>query len=150
MLVDGLSLESEWQQVFRTLHNILTYLNNAGVWIVSSCPLISKSSGPFTKPWRAPFTIDIAVTFMLHCFFFLFLALWQGLSTYLSFDLLLFLLCDEPEQQNPLFGRFSFLLTITWSGCLVEIICLYLKTPENFASHSPCRILGWLPSRLGL
>ena len=53
-----------------------------------------------------------------------FLVLWQGLDTYLSFRFLLFSLCGPPGRQSPPFGRFSlffffsFLLTITRSGRL--------------------------------
>ena len=48
-------------------------LNNAAAWIVSTCPLISKSSSPFTNPLgivqSAPITIGITVTFIFHSFF---------------------------------------------------------------------------------
>ena len=54
--------------VFRTLLDILADLSNAVVWIVSTCPLISKSSTSFinhlgTVP-SPPLTIGITVTFM--------------------------------------------------------------------------------------
>ena len=39
--------DSKSPQVYRTLLNILPDLNNIVVWMVSSCPLISKSSRPF-------------------------------------------------------------------------------------------------------
>ena len=38
--------------------------------------------------------------------------------------------CDQPERQIPLFDRFSLFfiyLTLTRSGCLAEMIHLYLK-----------------------
>ena len=57
-------------QVFRTLLSILANLYNAVVWIVSTCPLIFKSSSPFNKHLRivpsVPTTIGITVMFMLH------------------------------------------------------------------------------------
>ena len=93
-LADGLSLESEWQQVtsglydmvfhwnlsdskspqvFRTFLSILAVLNNAVVWIVSTRPPTSKSSSPFSNPLvtvpNAPITIGIIVTCMFHSFF---------------------------------------------------------------------------------
>ena len=72
-LVDGLSLESVWQQVSRTLLSILADLSNAIVWIVSSRPLFSKSSRSCTNPFmtvpRVTITIGIIVTFMFHSFF---------------------------------------------------------------------------------
>ena len=37
-------------QVSKTRLSILVDLENDVVWIVSTCPLISKSSSPFTKP----------------------------------------------------------------------------------------------------
>ena len=43
------------------------------VWLVSTRPLISKSSSPFNNPLvtvpKAPITIGIKVSFMFHCFF---------------------------------------------------------------------------------
>ena len=47
-------------------------LNNTVVWMVSTCPLISKSSSPFTNPFgilpRTLITIGITTTFMFHRF----------------------------------------------------------------------------------
>ena len=71
-------------QVSRTLLNILADLNNAVIWMVWACPLISNSSSPFSKPLEifpsAPITIDITATIAFHrsllfcffCFFFQF------------------------------------------------------------------------------
>ena len=51
--------------VSRTLISIPTNVNNAAVWMVSTCPLISKSSYPFTKTLgivpSGPITIGITV-----------------------------------------------------------------------------------------
>ena len=60
-------------QVSGTLLSILAVFNNAVVWMVSTRTLTSKSSRPFnnslvTVP-KAPITIGIIVTFMLHSFF---------------------------------------------------------------------------------
>ena len=41
--------DSKSSQVSRTLFNILANFNNAVVWIVSTCPLISKPSNSFTN-----------------------------------------------------------------------------------------------------
>ena len=49
-----------------------------------------------------------------------FSGLKRGLGTYLSFNFLLPLRCDQPERQSPQSGRFS-LFTITRYGRLVEI-----------------------------
>ena len=65
--------DNKFPQVSRTLLSIMADLNNAVVWIVSTRPLIFKSSNPFTKLLvtvpRAPTTIDITITFMFHSFF---------------------------------------------------------------------------------
>ena len=51
----------------------MAYLNNAVVWMVSTRPLISKSSSPFINylvtEASSPITIGINVTFMFHSFF---------------------------------------------------------------------------------
>ena len=55
------------------LSSILADLNNAVVWMVSACPIIFKSSSPFSNPLgivpSTPITISITVTFMFHVFF---------------------------------------------------------------------------------
>ena len=60
-------------QVSRTLLSILADLKNAGVWMDSTYPAISKSSSPCTNPMvtalRALITIGIIVTFMFYSFF---------------------------------------------------------------------------------
>ena len=88
----------------RTLLSILVNFNKAVVWMVSTCPLISKTSGPCTKPLvtvpRAPVTIGITVTFMFHSFFN-FLARPKYLAFFsLSFTFALW----STWTANPLFG----------------------------------------------
>ena len=65
--------DSKSPQVSRTLLRILAVLNNVVVWMVSTRPLTSKSSSPFSNPLvtvpNAPITIGIIVTCMLHSFF---------------------------------------------------------------------------------
>ena len=55
------------------LLSILADLNNSVLWMVSTCPLISKSSSPCTNPLmtvpRAPITISIIFTFIFYSFF---------------------------------------------------------------------------------
>ena len=68
-MVFHLSLsDSKAPEVSRTLLNILVNLNKAVVWIVSTRPLTSKSSGLFTSLFvtvpSAPITIGINVTRM--------------------------------------------------------------------------------------
>ena len=65
--------DSKFPQVSRTLLSILAVLNNAVVWMVSTCPPTSKSSSRFSNPLvpvpNAPITIGIIVTCMFHSFF---------------------------------------------------------------------------------
>ena len=71
-LTDGFPIESDWQQVSRTLLSILVDLNHAVVWMILIC-LISKFSTPGTNPLvflpSASVTIGITVTFMFHSSF---------------------------------------------------------------------------------
>ena len=53
-ITDVFSLEFKWQQflqVSRIFRRILGHINIAAVWMVSSCPLISKFSSSFTNPF---------------------------------------------------------------------------------------------------
>ena len=81
--------------------------------MVSTFLLISKFLGSFTNPWGvvpiAPITMGITVTFTLH-FFFLFL---QGRDIYLSFHLLLTLLCRNGEI-NFFFCYLLSLCQVVW------------------------------------
>ena len=65
--------DSKSPQISRTRLRILAVLSSAVVWIVSTRPPNSKSSGPFENPSvivpNAPITIDTIVTFMFHSFF---------------------------------------------------------------------------------
>ena len=65
--------DSKSPQVSTTLLSILAVLNNAVVWMVSTCPPTSKSSSPFSNPLltvpNAPITIGIIFTCMFHSFF---------------------------------------------------------------------------------
>ena len=64
--------DSKSPQVSRTLLSILAVLNNAVFLMVSTHPLISKSSSPFNNPLvtvaKAPITIGIIVTSMFDSF----------------------------------------------------------------------------------
>ena len=82
--------DSKSLQVSRTLLSILADLNNAIVWMVSTCPLIYKSSCHFinssvTVP-RTPITVGIIVTFMFYSFFGLVWFVWfYGISTFVGY-----------------------------------------------------------------
>ena len=76
-LAYGFSVEFKDQQVFHVsrILDILALLDNAVVWMVSTCPLISKSTRPFNRYlWivpSVPITDGITVTFISKSFFFL-------------------------------------------------------------------------------
>ena len=114
--------DSKSLQVSRTLLSILAYLNNAVVWIVSTCPFISKFSSTCTNPWVTQLdvliTISIIVTFMFHSFF-------KFSKVYVLISLFEFFQFYSVAYRNskiPYSVGSLFLLTITSrSGLLAEI-----------------------------
>ena len=113
--------------------------------MVSTSPLISKLSSPYTKLLMtvpsAPITTDITVTFVFHSFFSS-----LARSRYLSFFLLSFCYTlwsagtakSIIRQVIFLFFFFFFFFFFgyhkVWSFGRDEVICLYLKIPEKFVS----------------
>ena len=85
-------------QVSSTLLSILANLNNAVVWMVSTCPVISKFSSLFTNPLGI--VLWVPITF--------FSVLLKSSDIYISFRFLSFSFCGPPGRQSPLFVRFSF------------------------------------------
>ena len=79
-LANCLTLESEWQQVSRTLRSILSKLRNSVVCMVSVCPPIFNSSSSVANPLdivpSAPLTIDIVVTFKFHSLHYYYYYYW--------------------------------------------------------------------------
>ena len=76
MFAYGHSMKFEWQQVFSSLQDSSQnsgYLNNALVWMVSTRPLISKTSSPFNSTLvtasSALITVSITITLIFHSFF---------------------------------------------------------------------------------
>ena len=123
---------SKSTEISRTPLSILDNLNYAEVWIISTCPFISKSFRPFTNPLEiipsAPNTIGITVTIVFKSFLFL----WQNVGTYSSFwsfKILprgLAMTAKFTIQKIPFvfvffFFFFLFFFTITWSGHLPEV-----------------------------
>ena len=139
--------DSKSLQVSRTL---LSILNNAVVWMVSTFPSTSKSSSPFNSPLvtvqKAPITLDITVTIMFLSFFFSILK--QGRATYSSFHFLSVLFCGQPGQQSRQFCKFSFfLLIIIRSGLLAGIlwsVCM------SMFHRSLCVSFSWTDAGLGI
>ena len=126
-LADGFSLDFELQQVSSSLQDSSKYstdLNNAIVWVVSTRPLISKSSTLSSNPSVSILSIltttGITVTFMFHS---LFSSLAR--SRYLSFFLLSFSftqwLAGTAKSTIRQVLLFFFFFTTTKSGRLAEI-----------------------------
>ena len=116
--------DSKSPQVSRTLLSILTVLNNAVVWMVSTRPPTSKSSSPFSNPLvtvpNAQITIGIMVTFMFHSFFFNSLARSRYLS-FFSHSFSLILWSAGTAKSTILQVLFFLLLIIITSGLLAGI-----------------------------
>ena len=134
-------IDSKSPHVSRTLLNNLTVPNSAVVWIVSSRPPTAKSSSSFKNPLvtviKALITTDIIVTFM-----FSFSTPYQVI--YPSFHILPVLICGQPGQLSPQFGKFSFLLLIMIKYVLAEIrwsVCM--SNPKGvYMCHSLGQVLG--------
>ena len=137
---------SKFPQVSRILLSILAVLNNVVVWMVSTRPLISKSSSPFNYPvvtvLKAPITIGIIVTFMFHCFF-QFRSKVQVLILLVTF----FQFYSMISQDNKVHSFTSplFLLIIIRSGLLAEIrwsVCIS-KSHKSLCMSFSRTDVGW-------
>ena len=124
-------------QISRNILSILANLNNTVIWMVSTHPLISKSSSLCTNSLvtvpSMPITIGIYFTFIFHSFFFL--VLKKGLGTHLSFCFLSVLPCGQPEWQSSLFSRFFFCwlsVSLVLSMIIIIMICLLCSKLELF------------------
>ena len=97
--------DSKSPHVSSTLLSMGTDLNNNVVWMVSTRPLTSMSSSPYTNPFvtvlSTPITNDISVTFKFNSFL-------KSLRSHLSLSFLFVLPCGQPEWQRTLYSRFSF------------------------------------------
>ena len=136
--------DSKSTQVSWTLLSILTVLNNAVVWMVSTRPPTSKSSRPFNNPLvtvpKAPITIGIIVTFMLQ----IFSILKQVRCTYLSFHILSVLFFGQPGQLKSTIWQIFFFFF-----CLLLLygLVFWLRLGDPFLYQSPigvcvCHFLG--------
>ena len=134
--------DNKFSQVSRILLSILSDLNNTVVWMTSISPLIPKSSRAFTNlPIRSGLIQVHQLQLVSLPTFSPFLVLWKILDIYLYFCFLLILFCGLPGRPSLLFGRFSFLLTITRSGRLAGIrisICIS-KSQRSLCVSSPLK-----------
>ena len=136
--------DSKSHQVSRTLLSILTDLNNAVVWMVSTRPLISKSSSPFINPFVtepiAPIIIGIIVTFMFHSFFNS-----QARSRYLSFfsfSINFTLWSTGTAKSIILQVLFYLLIIVVWPRFGDPFVC---QNPRGVCtSHFPGHMLSWV------
>ena len=144
--------DSKSNQVSRTLLGILADLNNAVIWMVSTRPLISKSSSPCTNPLvtvpKAPIIIVIIVTFMFPTFFDSLVR-----PRYLSPPLFFFnfTLWSSGTVKSTIlpvlffFFFFLVLLIMIRLGRLAEIrwsVCI-LKSQRSLVFHSQGQILDY-------
>ena len=156
--------DSKSHQLYRILLCILADLTNAVVWMVSTRPLISKSSSPSNNPLvtvpKAPITIGIIVTFLSHSFFNS-LARSRYLSFFFFFFFVFFQFYSvaswESKVHNSASSLFSFFFV-----CFFFFFCLHVSLLQDqvfwlrlgdpfvsqnpwgiFVSRSPGQILGY-------
>ena len=136
--------DSKSPQVSRTLLSILAVLNNAVIWMVSTRPLTSKSSSPFSNPLvtvpNTPITIGIIITCMFHNFF-----KSQARLRYLSFLLSLFIYLSIyyllKRALSTLCTGSLFFLFFLFCCCCCCWLSLCLGVWTNLASFSHQLIL---------
>ena len=134
--------DSKSPQVSRTLLSILTVLNNVVVWMVSNRLPTSKSSCLFSHHLvsvsKAPITIGIVVTYMLHSFFrfpckfeiFILLFTFFQFYSVVSRD------SEVDYYFSPILFFFSNSHSFSFVSCLVNWGCkihrlLFCKTPTS-------------------
>ena len=132
------SSDNKSPQVSRVL-SIRADLNNAVVWMILTCSLVSKSSSPFINPLatvpRTSITIGITVNFMFHIFF----QFPQKFRYLLFFSLSVnFALCSARAAKSTI----SFFFILMRFGCLTEIRWFVFTLKRVCVSHSPGQMLG--------
>ena len=148
-LADDFSLElsdCKSPQVTRTLLSIIADLNNAGVWMVSTRPLISISSNHCTIPLvtvsKAPITINFIVSLMSHSFFSS-----LARSTYFLFPFFSFTQWSagtaKSTIQQVLFFLFSFLSFFFFFTLLQDLVVW-----PRFGDLFPSQYHRWVYTRL--
>ena len=115
---------SKSPQVSRTLLSILSSLDDVVAWMVSTRPLISKSSSSSTNPFvtvqRTPITIGITVILMFHSFFLsLARSRYLLLVTFLVFTLWSARTAKSTIWQLLFFFGWISLSLVIWSRLLL-------------------------------
>ena len=105
--------DSKSPQVSRTLLSILAVLNNVIVWMVSTRPLTSESSSPFSTPFvtvpNAPITIGIIGNYhSLIRAFHISVTRWFFTGVWVTASLL------KSPGLLPVFWPFSIMLSFGW------------------------------------
>ena len=112
-------------QVSRTLLSILADFNTAVVWMVSTRPIISKSSSsnPLATVPSVPITIGITFTFMFHSFYYSLTRSWHlsFFSPFFSFTLRSLRKAKSTIRQVLFFSFSFFFFVVVRSGRLAEI-----------------------------
>ena len=125
--------DNKLPQDFRSLPSILADLNYAAFWMVSTRPVISKSSSPWINPLvTVPITICIIVTFMCHSVFnSIARSRYLSLFSY-SFNITLF-----PTGTPILKVLFFFLFFLI----LLDLF-VWPRFGDPFVSQTPSRVFA--------
>ena len=123
-------------QILRTLLNILAILSNAEIWMVSPCPLTSKSSTPFNNLLvivpKAPITIGIIVTFMLHSFFSIPKQDWSTYPFFFNFFQVYSVISRDSYSLWFLHSSFRW-----WSFMGIQLTASVFKSTGHFSIFRP-------------
>ena len=138
--------DSKSSQVTRTLRSIMVDLKNAVVWMVSTGPLISKSSSPIINPLVtvpiAPITIGITVTFMFYIFQF-------SSKVLVLISLFTFFQFYPAISRNGKVNYSAGSLCFCWLSLSLVVLPIFddpfvYQNPREFStSHPPGRTPGW-------
>ena len=143
---------SKSPQVPRTLISILSVLNNAVVWMVSTLPPTFKSSYHFNNPLvtvpKALITIGIIVTIMFHSLF-VFLIPEQGRGTYPSLPILSVLFCGQPRQKIRQYTIIIiiivvFVVVVVVVVCIIQCMSIFISKHLEFGVPKLNLTLRWI------
>ena len=136
--------DSKFPQVSRTLLSILAVPNNVVVWMVSTHPLIFKSSSPYNNPLvkvpKAPIRISIIVTFMFHSFFYS-LARSRYLSFFsFSFNFILWSAGTAKSTILQICFFFFFLFFFFFFLLILKGLVVWPILGDSFVSQNPVEV----------